>query len=310
MQFLNNFKDDWDYVDMGKYVRLDRYKGRNPNIIISSEFFCKPLKLKNIDVSVIPNIKTLKSFKLLSNDDTNKIGVETPSLMYAFKQLYSLESVDLSGLDTRQVTNMYGMFFDCCNLKRVNLAGLNTSLVTDMRNMFANCTRLQSLDLSSFDVRSLKHADNMFFNNVSLQLLRMDNFNTKLLDIFKIFAYFFELYQIPLLLITKDKRLLNYKGFAGHPFNRVPLLTLMFDANGGRFKDGSNKKSYFDKVINSTEKIELSSFETYKRDIIPKKNRCTFMEWKLVEEEIKCSKSLINMLNLNKTTYQAQWKEI
>lgn len=49
----------------------------------------------------------------------------------------------------------------------------------------------------------------------------------------QIFSGFFELYQLPLLLITNDTRIINHKGIPGYPFNRVPLSTKFLDNNFG-----------------------------------------------------------------------------
>ena len=63
----------------------------------------------------------------------------------------SLVSVDLSGFDTSNVTNMSGMFYWCSNLTTLNLSGWDTGRVTDMNSMFDGCSSLTSLDLSGWD---------------------------------------------------------------------------------------------------------------------------------------------------------------
>ena len=67
----------------------------------------------------------------------------------------SLVSVDLSGFDTSNVTNMSGMFYWCSNLTTLNLSGWDTGRVTDMNSMFDGCSSLTSLDLSGWDTVSL-----------------------------------------------------------------------------------------------------------------------------------------------------------
>lgn len=243
---------DWVYTDMGDYIRINSYTGDSKNIIVPNEICHKPTKLKSIDASVIPNIKTIESFIVLPRTDGSKVELETKCLMISFKDNQNLRTVNLSGLDTSQVVNMYGMFSGCCNLNRINLSGINTAKVKDMRNMFAVCTKLKYLDISSFDTSSLEFPENMFCYNSSLQFLRMDNFDTKLFDISKIFSLFFELYQVPLLLVTNDRRLLNYKGIAGYPFNRVAFSRLPVGKINGILKE----KIKFGKVCYTTEEFE------------------------------------------------------
>ena len=62
-----------------------------------------------------------------------------------------LTTVDLSNLDTSNITSLYGMFENCESLTSVNLSNFNTSKVTDMRYMFYRCAKLSSLDVSSFN---------------------------------------------------------------------------------------------------------------------------------------------------------------
>lgn len=300
--------NEWIYSDIGKCIRLEYYKGKNENILIPNKICNKPTKIRAIDDSVIPNIKSLKSFRILCNENGEKIGIEKKSLLYAFKNCDNLEIVDLTGLDTSKVTNMYGMFFGCYNLKMVNLNGLDTGSVKDMRNMFANCISLQSLDIRHFNLGNLVYADNMFFNNFSLRLLRMDEFDSQVLDISKIFTYFLELSDIPLLLVTNDQRLLNYEGLPGYPINRIPLSTPIFDANGGIFENGTDKKYYFEKVINTTIKIRMEVFEQFKKDNIPKKEGFIFDGWDVVSEDIKYLKNSDDMLHFKNAIYQAKWK--
>jgi surface protein len=47
------------------------------------------------------------------------------------------------------------MFSRCESLISLDLSGFNTSNVTDMTWMFERCSSLQSLDLSSFDTRKV-----------------------------------------------------------------------------------------------------------------------------------------------------------
>ena len=55
--------------------------------------------------------------------------------------------IDLSHLDTKQVTSMSGMFYECNSLTYVNLSYINTSRVKKMNYMFYNCFFLNSIDL-------------------------------------------------------------------------------------------------------------------------------------------------------------------
>ena len=81
---------------------------------------------------------------------------------YLFASLTNLTSIDLTCLDTSEVTNMEYMFGECSNLTTLDLSNFDTSQVTDMSNMFYYCTSLTDLDLSSFDTSQVKEMDWMF----------------------------------------------------------------------------------------------------------------------------------------------------
>ena len=73
-----------------------------------------------------------------------------------------LKSVDLSGLDTSEVTNMSSVFSGCSGLKSVDLSGLNTSEVTNMSSVFSGCSGLTELDLSGLDTSGVTNMSSMF----------------------------------------------------------------------------------------------------------------------------------------------------
>ncbi|HEM1059658.1 TPA: BspA family leucine-rich repeat surface protein, partial [Listeria monocytogenes] len=68
-----------------------------------------------------------------------------------FLGCYNLREFDVSGLDTRAVTNMRAMFQNCTSLEELDVSNFDTSSVTTMQNMFQNCTSLEELDVSNFD---------------------------------------------------------------------------------------------------------------------------------------------------------------
>lgn len=232
---------DWLFTDIGNYVRIDKYIGNDTDIVVPNKINQKPTVLLSIDENVIPNIRTITSLSILPSSTGWKVGLETDCLMNVFKDNEVLE--------------------------KVNLSGINTSKVRDMRNMFAKCTKLKKLDISSFETTNLKFSENMFFYNSSLIFLKMDKFNMKLLNISKTFAYFFELYQIPLLLVTNDRGLHKYTGFTGSPFNRVPFSTILLEIKEGEFKE--NKNAYFCKVFYTSAEFDvlnrLSVWKRYKK---------------------------------------------
>ena len=88
-----------------------------------------------------------------------KIATQTTALM--FNDCPKLASLDLSGLDTSDVTNMSNMFSYCWSLTSLDLSPLDTSNVTSMRGIFAHCSKLASLDLSPLDTSNVTNMSSM-----------------------------------------------------------------------------------------------------------------------------------------------------
>ena len=89
-----------------------------------------------------------------------RIAVSTARSM--FLDCRSLESLDLSGLDTSSATVMSYMFRGCSSLESLDPSGFDTSSVVGMRGMFDGCSSLESLDLSGFDTSSVLYIRDMF----------------------------------------------------------------------------------------------------------------------------------------------------
>ena len=129
-------------------------------------------------------------FSYLDNVSTLDLsGLDTSNMTSMSKMFYkstSLTNIDASGFDTSKVVNMNGMFTGCTNLKTLDVSNFKTSKVTDMNNMFEDCSSLTTLDLSNFDTSNVLYMGNpynysyggMFRNCSSLVSLNISSFNT------------------------------------------------------------------------------------------------------------------------------------
>ena len=100
------------------------------------------------------------------------------SMEDAFYEDSNLQSIDLSGLDTSQVTNMSYMFHNCSNVSNLDTSKFNTSQVTDMSGMFDNCKNLTSVNVSGFDTLLVTNMYRMFAFCSSLTSLDVSGFDT------------------------------------------------------------------------------------------------------------------------------------
>ena len=90
--------------------------------------------------------------------------IANENMMMYFADFNKMTSIDLSVLDTSEVTNMIGMFANCSSLTNLDVRNFDTSQVTDMSGMFSNCSGLTSLDVSSFNTSQVTKMNSMFYN--------------------------------------------------------------------------------------------------------------------------------------------------
>ena len=98
--------------------------------------------------------------------------------MGMFMWFTKMETVDLAGFDTSEVTSMNTMFYMMNSLKNINVSGFNTSKVTDMNSMFDQTGVIEELNLSSFDTSNVTDMKWMFFGLNKLKKLNLTNFDT------------------------------------------------------------------------------------------------------------------------------------
>ena len=100
------------------------------------------------------------------------------SCYYWFCNCSELTDIEgIENLNTENVTNMRGMFFNCPNLSSLDLTNFSTGNVTDMNAMFGYC-QLSSLDLTSFNTANVTNMYMMFISCPNLSSLDLTSFNT------------------------------------------------------------------------------------------------------------------------------------
>lgn len=104
---------------------------------------------------------------------------EVDDLRLMFSSCTSLETLDLSSLNTEKVKYMYAMFDGAKNLRSIKLPkGFIGSSVTDLRSMFKDCTSLTELDLSGSNAENVKDMGEMFYGCRALSKLDLTDFKT------------------------------------------------------------------------------------------------------------------------------------
>ena len=103
---------------------------------------------------------------------------EVTDMRYMFAGCSSLTSLDLSNFDTSEVTDMNSMFGGCSGLTNLDVSKFDTSQVTNMSDMFEGCESLTSLDVSKFNTSKVTNMSAMFYDCNSLTSLDLRNFDT------------------------------------------------------------------------------------------------------------------------------------
>ncbi|EMY4659469.1 BspA family leucine-rich repeat surface protein [Listeria monocytogenes] len=119
---------------------------------------------------------TLQKVIIRDNDYPTAPSLLTMESM--FSSATKLTELDLSGLDTSAVTNMYNVFNRCRALGELDVSNFDTSSVTTMKSMFQYCELLEKLDVSNFDTSSVTTMQSMFDECQSLEILDVSNFDT------------------------------------------------------------------------------------------------------------------------------------
>ena len=126
-------------------------------------------------LSNVPWLSYQSNVKTVTVADEGIAPVSTANWFYSFT---NVESINLSKLDTRNVTSMYCMFRGCKTLTTLDVSSFSTANVTNMGSMFDGCSALTSLDLTSFDTGNVWKTASMFYNCKALTTLDVSSFDT------------------------------------------------------------------------------------------------------------------------------------
>jgi surface protein len=204
-----NEATDFYEIDLADLSKTNTYEGLNGHVVVTTEETTdtdtevgKKLEIK---CTVCGEVLSLQDWLIDSAGKLTVSGIgdfaRTDSMpeWYAYREriktaeikgtgmtnlsflLYgcsNLTSVDLSALDTSQVTKMHYMFSGCKSLAALDVSGFDTGKVTSMLEMFDGCSSLTSLDVSGFDTSSVTSMAMMFYGCSGLTTLNVSKIDT------------------------------------------------------------------------------------------------------------------------------------
>ena len=100
---------------------------------------------------------------------TNFEEIALKSTNSMFNSCANLEIIDISSLNTENVTNMGYMFYGCRSLNSLDLKHFKTDSAIYMNYMFADCQSITDIDLTSFNTENVTNMMNMFSSCESLR---------------------------------------------------------------------------------------------------------------------------------------------
>ena len=225
-------------------VKIYSNKGETKDIL--ETIYATPLEGTDIEYA----------YKLTIGGEDGIIANE--SMISYFEGFRNMTSVDLSSLDTSEVTNMVNMFANCSSLPSLDVSSFDTSKVTDMSSMFNRCTSLTSLDLSSFNTSQVTDMNDMFFYCDGLTSLDLSSFDTsKVTDMSEMFNRCTSLTSLDLSSFDTSK-VTNMDRMFGGCSSLTSLDVSSFDTS-----NVTNMSEMFDNCSNLTS-LDVSKFDTLK----------------------------------------------
>ncbi|EAE7309440.1 BspA family leucine-rich repeat surface protein [Listeria monocytogenes] len=251
------------YLKRIKHIEIEEatLTGSFARYFIGADFtVLESVKIKQCNLSGVTSFE--KAFynsgieKVIIRDNDYPTAPSLLTTQYMFQLCRKLSELDLSGLDTSAVTNIYGMFQHCSGLEELDLSNWDTSSATNMYSMFSSCRSLEKLDVSNWDTSSVTNMQFMFENCDSLEELDLSNFDTSSVTTM---SYMFQ--SCPAL---KSLYLDNFTDAAimTGMFAGTPSLTYLFVSHNLSTFNNLENTSWYDEK-NWVQFSNLSQLQTY-----------------------------------------------
>lgn len=200
--------DKWNYTldKSNKIITLKKYVGSDKNVTVRNSYEIGGVKYKTrvgellFCMSSYYKKDVKEGEKSTIENITFEKNIILPSSMkHMFIQQYKLKTVNMSNLDTSNVTDMGAMFDDCSSLQSISFKGLNLSKVKNMCAILEGCRALKSVDFTGVNTKSLTDMSFMFNDCRNLKEIDMTSFNTdKVTGMYYMFQYCISLKNVKL----------------------------------------------------------------------------------------------------------------
>ena len=110
----------------------------------------------------------------LSKLDTSNVS----DMQYMFNSCGSLESIDISNFNFQSTTSMRYMFRYCSSLKSIDMSGVTCTNNLDVERMFENCTALEQVDFTGASMPHITAIKGLFKNCSVIESVDLSAFRT------------------------------------------------------------------------------------------------------------------------------------
>lgn len=110
--------------------------------------------------------------------DLSKLNTSNVTEMLGMFHGSYVPTLDVSNFDMRNVENIFIMFAHLKNVTTLDVSHFQTPRLNWMTGVFQNSSRITSLDLSSWNTSAVKSMNGLFSDMSSLNSLNISNFNT------------------------------------------------------------------------------------------------------------------------------------
>ncbi|MCQ2325274.1 MAG: DUF285 domain-containing protein [Paludibacteraceae bacterium] len=162
-------------VDVSGYEEDGSHKPLNDDKTLWEVLDGTTLRIQTAASQINSNLENLFDGCKAAESITGLGNIHATTAENMFSGCTVLQSLDLSGFNTEDITDMSSMFDWCDALTNLDLSCFNTENVEDMYNMFRFCRALTSLDLSSFNTENVADMSNMFEKCKALESLTLSN---------------------------------------------------------------------------------------------------------------------------------------
>ena len=173
---------DFEYsINEGaKSVVLTKYIDSNADAVVASSYKIDG-SIYNTSIEATTMFKGNKTIKSVVINEG--VRVASDSMAEMFYQCSNLETADLSGLDTSEVTSLYRLFSECSKLTNIDVTGWDTSSVEDMGYLLDCCDSLTTfVGYEDWDTSSVWNIYKLFNRTLKIREVNLSKWDLSKVD--------------------------------------------------------------------------------------------------------------------------------